>query len=141
MIEGVSGSGMQSMGIGFSMNQNGPLTDDQKSVLTDILSKYDPANMTEEDKKSLMDELKESGIPPSREARELIENSGFEMGKPPEGSPPAAMNGESQRPEFIQEAIDKYEAGELTDEDIKELITNLKKTGEQPQGILFDQTT
>ncbi len=144
MLEGINNSGIQAMGMHMHMgNEKVQLTDDQKTQLQSILSKYDPAQMSEDSKKSLMEELKSSGIAPSHEVRSIIEDAGFDL-KPPQNGPPpsggkAGMS--AQKPDFIQDAINKYESDELSEQDIETLIAKLKEWGEPPQGIIFNQTT
>lgn len=138
MVDGISSSGYQAVGMTFASNQSEALTDEQKEKLEEILSNYDPTNMTEDDKKTLMDELKSSGIKPSEEVKSIIEDAGFDM-EPPQGPPPSDGENQVSRPGFIQEAIDKYNAGELTEEDLQELMEKLQESGEPPQGILLDQ--
>ena len=50
------------------------LTEDQKSTLRSIIANYDPENMTDDDMKSMMDEITETGIPPSKKFGEIINN-------------------------------------------------------------------
>jgi hypothetical protein len=72
-----------------------------------------------------------------------MEAAGFEMGKPPQGPPPfgEASGMQFGQPQFVQDSISKYEAGELTRDDIDELISSLKQWGEPSQGIFLDQTS
>jgi len=142
MIDGISSTGVQQTGMHSFNPKNVQLTDDQKAQLSEILAKYDPSSMTEDDKKALMEELKSSGIPPAKEVMTMMEDAGFEIGPPPEGPPPSdGRMGPPPKPEFIEEAITKYENGELTEEDIEKLMAKLKDMGEPTQGILFDTTS
>ncbi|MBN2011469.1 hypothetical protein JW960_19205 [candidate division KSB1 bacterium] len=141
MIDGISSTGLQAMNMQFAANQNAQLTDDQKDQLQEILSNYDPANMSDDEKKSLMEALKSSGIGPSKEVRTIIEDAGFKLGKPPAGPPPGGNGMGGAKPPFMQEAINKYESEGLTDQDIDDLISQLKKWGGSQQGVLIDQTT
>jgi hypothetical protein len=56
MIENVNMSSLRGM-MPPQWGGDNKLTDQQKTQAQEIISKYDPENMTEEDKKSLMDEL------------------------------------------------------------------------------------
>jgi len=136
MIDGISGNGVP-VGMGFMQQQNTKLTDDQRSQLQDILSNYDPANMSDEDKMSIMEELKSSGIRPSKEVKGMIEDAGFEVGRPPEG--PSPGGGRPPKADYIMEAVDKYESGELTEDDLDTLMEMLSQNGESAQGVFIDQ--
>ena len=141
MIDGIS-NGFQAMGANNQAAQRTQLSDDQKTQLLDILSKYDPESMTDADKSSLMEDLKSSGIRPSETVHGIIESAGFEVEEPPQGPPPGGKQGPPPpKPDFVNEAVSKYENGGLSDEDLEELIAQLKDWNEPPQGILLDQTS
>ena len=124
--------------------QNTQLTDDQKTQALEIISQYNPENMTEEDKSAMRAELRDAGIKPSRGLKEIIEGEGFEVEGPKGSRPPHGSKG-GQRGERIEnsqitEFLEKYDAGEITDEDIDSLVQLLKKGGQDPLGVVLDQT-
>lgn len=139
MISGISSSS----GYQFQMpsSQETALTSEQKTKLEEILSKYDASSITQEQTKSLFDELKSSGIRPSKEVRELIDAAGFKPPEKPEGPPPDE-NGQSVKsdlPDFLMEFLDKQKSGTVTDSDIATLIQELQNNGEVSQGVLIDK--
>ena len=48
------------------MGRGQALTDDQKTQLSEILSKYDAGNMTEKDIRAMRDDIKNAGIRPAK---------------------------------------------------------------------------
>lgn len=124
------------------------MTDDQKNTLESILSKYDPNNMTQDSMKSLMEELKKSGIKPSKDSKDIMDAAGF---KPPEKSKGGTQSDESTSstdstsstctlPQYMLDFITKEESGNVTKDDITTLIQNLQSAGKTSSGTLVDQT-
>jgi len=102
-----------------------PMTEDQISALESILEKYDPEKMSDDEKKTMMDELKEAGIKPSKESKEMIETAGFDIGKPPEGKgpqgpPPDGMmqKMKEMNPE-IADLFDQFKNGDIEEDELK----------------------
>ena len=122
------------------MERGQKLSDEQKTQLAEILSNYDAEDMTEEDMKSMLDEIKEAGITPGKELKETLEEAGFEL-KPPQqgqGGPPpmGGMNGPmggAEPPQFAKDFMDKVQSGELTEDDI---TTFLEQVEAQKQSLL-----
>ncbi|MBN2279411.1 MAG: hypothetical protein JXQ65_02405 [Candidatus Marinimicrobia bacterium] len=125
----------------FPQISNEPLTDDQKSIIEEILSQYDPVNMTDKDKHSLMEELKDTGIGPNREIRSMVKDAGFEIGRPPQGPPPPGDSMQQMKemnPE-IAALFEQMKNGEMTEEDLMLKLQEFKPDmGEMP-GDFFDQ--
>lgn len=120
------------------------LTDDQKSTLQSIIANYDPENMTDENMKSMMDEIKEAGITPSKEFGEIMNTAGFKKpekpeGEPPMGPPPATTSQDSKTSQLISEFLAKKDSGEITEDDLANLIKTLNKTGQSTQGLIVDK--
>ena len=122
-------------------NYNSTLTDDQKTTLQEIISKYDPENMTAEDQKTMMDEIKAAGIQPSKEFGEVMNEAGFKPPEKPEGPPPdsSTQGTNSNLPDYLLEFIQKQEAGTVTQDDINSLIQSLQNSGSTTSGNLVDQ--
>ena len=133
--------------------QQRPLTEDQRSRLQSIVDNYGVEVMGKEDDASLKDELRSSGIGPSSEVRGILEEAGFDMealrpkGPPPgmggPGGPPPGMGGPPPGiPEGLSSAmmsfVEKYENGELSEEDVASLVEELKNSGLERQGVLLD---
>ena len=141
MINSISGNQMQ-----FQPNFNfeTKLTEDQKTTLTEIISKYDPENMSEETTKQMMDEIKEAGITPSKEFGEIMDKAGFKRPEPPKGGP---MPPKGEIPNFTNKNsvelylsfMSKQETGSTTKDDFENLIQQLTANGEDLQGIFIDK--
>lgn len=86
------------------------LTDSQQSALTDILSQYDPSNLTSDDKASIRQQIQDAGIQPGRALGQALTEAGFDpqslrpegagQGQRPQGKPPGVggpppQNGQS----------------------------------------------
>ena len=79
---------IQSAGVSYgsqamfqSQYQTQPLTDDQKTTLTSILKKYDPANLTAADAKNIFQSLQQAGIQPSKDLTDTLKADGFDPQK------------------------------------------------------------
>jgi hypothetical protein len=59
------------------MGQAPALTEEQKTYVTDILSAYDPENLTTSDIKSIMEQFREANIRPASDLADTIETAGF----------------------------------------------------------------
>ena len=140
MINGVSGS--SSLQYHYQVRQETSLTDEQKTTLSEIIAQYDPENMSKDDMKTMMDEIKSANIPPSKDLKEIMDAAGFEPPKRPEDEgamPPPPQNGSKEIPGFIQEFMQKQESGEATQDDFNQLLQTLQEKGFDTTGLLFDQ--
>ena len=54
-----------------------PMTEEAKKQVTDILSQYDPENLSTEDMDAINKSFKEAGVRPSGELKSMLEDSGF----------------------------------------------------------------
>jgi len=120
-----------------STSSSTSLTDDQKSALEEILEKYDVENMTDEEKQTMMDEMKSAGIPMTDETKEIMDSAGFTPPPPPEESTETEST-EEEIPDYLQDFIAKQQAGEVTQEDIDTLVQQLQASGETVPGALID---
>lgn len=124
------------------------LTDEQKKTVQDILSKYDPENLTADDAKEIFKALREANIPPGQGVMDAIDEAGFdskELGKlgrpdkPPQGPPPPPPDGTGQTEQSsgldvsalksLQELLNKYDLSNLSEEDQTDLMTQLAESG------------
>lgn len=150
MVSNVSGTSSYQYQVGSS--ETSKLTDEQKKKLQELLSKYDPENMTEETTKSMMDEIKSAGIKPSKEFGQIMNDAGF---KPPEkvrgsgtddaqtsaGSTDVADELQSIISQFssaLLNALNETESTDSSQTDLSTLIEQLKSYGKS-QGALVDQ--
>jgi hypothetical protein len=133
--------GLGAMGSAFSAQQT-TLTEEERARLEAILAKYDPENMTEEDRKALMGELKSSGLPRCRETFEAIKEAGFELPKPPKdkGMPEGvkAQGAGTMNPEFVN-LIKQFKSGEITADDFMAQLEEMKNDLAGNVGLLIDQ--
>jgi hypothetical protein len=142
---------MELQGIQSSMIQNSAmrgqtrsLTDEQKTQLEEILSKYDPEKMTDENRQALMEELKTAGIPLTRDAAEILEKSGFERPEgpppPPPGPPPQDSGTTTPLNATFVQLMEQYQAGEIAEEEFLDQLNMLKEQIVNGTGGLIDTT-
>lgn len=64
-------------------NQNGALdkvlSEEQQSALKEILSRYDPENLSSQDLQDLRGELAEAGIPRNGQTQQIMHDAGFNL--------------------------------------------------------------
>jgi hypothetical protein len=137
MVNSISGMGSTQ----YMPQASSKLTDDQKSQLEEIISNYDPENMTQEDMKSMMDEIRDAGITPSKDLRDIMDAAGFKPPEKPQGPPPDDSTSETkqQLPDYLLDFIQKQESGSVTQDDINSLIKDLTSSGLSSQGSIVDQ--
>jgi hypothetical protein len=128
------------------------LTDDQKSKIADILSQYDPENITEEQAKEIFAKFREAGIQPARGMKEAIEGAGFDaenlrsLGMPsgpgegggPPPPPPQAQGIDSQGLQLLQSILSKYDLNNLSSDQEKDLLAQLNGAGFMQPGNMID---
>ncbi len=113
------------------------LTEDQKIMLDEILSRYDPENLSTEDEKNMRTEFKDAGILPGRELGTALENAGFTVRKPPPmggpgGPPPRGPVGyelTDDQKDILDEILSKYDPKNFSTEDEDAMRTELKEAG------------
>ena len=122
---------------------------DQKHAAREILSQYDPETITDEDKEALREELFNAGVTPGEDLKEIFDEEGFDVGKPPKKPrpqvhrspirPPARATSlsESARGELLG-FLEKHAEGTVTREDLNNLSNALKTEGAPSVGWLID---
>lgn len=125
------------------MERGQKLTDDQKSKLQEILAKYDSESATDEEIKSMLDEIKETGIRPSEDLKNTLQEAGFEL-KPPQGGPPpmgpnGATGAPPEAPQFVQDFMSKIQSGDVTEDDLTTFLETLKSQTPSLTGIIIDK--
>lgn len=136
MVNGINSSGI--IQNNFQTSAGSTLTDEQKKTLQDIISKYDPDNMTDESTKAMLDEIKAAGIKPGKEFGEIMNTAGFKPPEKPQGPPPADESTSLKVPEYIASFLEKQESGTATEEDIISLIQNLLTSNKSTTGSIVD---
>ena len=148
-MESISGLGamstMQMQMGGMRRQQNVALTDEQKSTIQDILSKYDAENLTEEDAQAIFEEMREAGIPPGPGMKEAVEEAGFDLepfkpeGPPPPPPPQGGMNQELdvESLQSLQNILNQFDLSNLSAEDEESLFSQIQQAGFMTPGNLF----
>ncbi len=154
MVDSISGLGSMS-GMMSSM-QSATLTDDQKSTISDILSQYDPDNITADDAKSIFEQFRDAGIRPSKGMKEAITDAGFDADElrslgmpdqPPQGAggpPPSSSSSSSSSGvnvsalQSLQSILDQYDLSSLSSDQETNLISQLTNAGLMQSGNMID---
>jgi hypothetical protein len=142
---------MELQGVQSSMAQNPAmrahsrtLTDEQKTQLEEILAKYDPENMTEDDQKALMEELKDAKIPMGKDTGEILEKAGFERPSgpppPPPGPPPQESDTSNALSTSFVKLMDQFQSGDISEENFLEQLNTLKEQILNGTGNVIDTT-
>jgi len=141
-------------GQGFRPPPPQPLSYDQKSLISQTLSNYDPETLTEEDAQAIVAAFKDAGIRPTKELASAMEELGFDAravgelagaerpkGPPP---PPPPVDGQSLNTEGLQAIegiLEGYDLTNLTDEDEESILTAFEEAGLiGEQGSVFNLT-
>lgn len=140
---------MELQGIQSSLVQNATqrmqsrnLTDEQKTQLEEILAKYDPENMTAEDQKALMEELKDAKIPMGKDTSEIMEKAGFSRPSGPPPPPPPSQESDTDNSinaTFVK-LMDQFQSGEITEESFLDQLNDLKDQILNGTGNVIDTT-
>lgn len=117
---------------------NQKMTDDQKVQLGNIISKYNPDNMNENDLANMLTEIMEAGITPGKEFGDIMNAAGFEPPAKPEGPPPRNINN-AEPPAYLRDFVSKVLNSEVTDDDLITLVQNLNNSGMPVKGNIVDQ--
>ncbi len=127
------------------------LTEDQTSKIAEILSQYDPENVSDEDAKAIFATFKEAGINPAKGMKEAIEAAGFDaddlrargMGDqgmmpppPPQSSSAQGINLSALK--SLQEILSQYDLSNLSDNDQSDLTSKLQELGFISTGSVID---
>jgi hypothetical protein len=150
MVSSIQGLGaMRPMG---GMQAPQPLSDEQKAKVKDLLSEYDPENLTADDAKSLFKSFQDAGIK-GPGLREAIKEAGFDpeevwsLGhdgqQPPMGGPggqgsDGASKINASTLQSLQNILDQFDLSNLSEDDEKSLMTQLSKAGLMRTGSVLD---
>ncbi|MCP3671663.1 MAG: hypothetical protein GY814_14785 [Gammaproteobacteria bacterium] len=138
MIDSISNTGM-AMPPPPHGHGGASLTDDQKQLITDTLSKFDADSLTESDATSIVSSFQEAGIQPGMELAQAMEAAGFDakavgdmagvQGPPPGGSQgqSGGINISEELLEELYTLLDQYYAEETTDVDRSSLMDTISK--------------
>ena len=151
MLNSIQGT-TPSMGMQFGQNRE--LTSAQKSTVQDILSNYDPENISEADAQEIFAAFEEAGISPMKGLKEAIEEAGFDAEDlrtkagmegppppPPQGPPPTEQTSSSidiEALQTLQSILDGYDLTALSEEDQQSLTEQLLSAGLLQTGSTMD---
>lgn len=148
MVTSISGFNSSINAVGMQGMQRGAsaLTDDQKQQVTDILSQYDPENMTADDAKAIFDSFREAGIQPGAGLKETVEAAGFDLEqfKPEKGEgtpppPPPSNELDVEQLQSLQTILGQYDLSNLSDDEEQTLMSSLQQAGFMGTGVLVDK--
>lgn len=108
------------------------MTEDQKETLADILAKYDPENMTAEDRKNMKQDIVDAGIPKSRDAMEMLREAGFMKGKDKDPQTEALKAKSPQGKGQLWDLYKEFQDGRITEAEF------LAQVRGQSNGSLLD---
>lgn len=126
------------------------LTTDQQKQIRDILSQYDPSNVSEDDAKNIFDAFRKAGINPAKGMKEAIEAAGFDaenlrakgLGDRPDQ---AGQIAHPKREDFnldalqkMEEILSQYDMSRITEEQMKQLMEQLDSAGLLQTGNALD---
>jgi len=150
MINSIQGMG-QMTGAAGMMPKGRELTEEQKATINEILSQYDPANVSDEDAKAIFQAFHDAGITPARGMKEVIEAAGFDAedlrsrGMTDQGSmPPPPTQGSRSNAinlsalQSLQEILNQYDLTNLTESDQQNLLNQLEESGLVFPGSVLD---
>lgn len=121
------------------------LTEEEKTKIEEILSEYDPENITEEDAKEIFEKFMEAGIQPAAGMKEAIEEAGFDaeqlrkwgMPEPPsQGYSAQGIN--TSALQSLQTILNQYDLGNLTSETQSSLYAQLQSSGLLYSGTIIN---
>jgi hypothetical protein len=137
MIENINANSSMIDGRGQRMNYT--MSDDQKVAAAEIISRFDPKNMTAEDDKNMREQLRSEGIRPGEDLKNLLTEAGFKVAQPERGKqPPPQMNMSNELQNTINGFAEKFREGSATNDDLNNLLEMLYQNGISSQGNLFD---
>ena len=128
--------GMSSMS--FPQQTSKALTEEETSQLQEIMSRFDPENMTRDDYESMRVELEEAGLMDNVNTHKALKEAGYEPPAPPEG-----MHGPGRAPgqdedddeakaellKLLQQLEDEEIDEEFFSTQMRELLQNTGATG------------
>jgi hypothetical protein len=152
MVSSIQGMGSM-MGMGGISRQAQSLTDEQKQKIADILSQYDPENVSDEDAKAIFQAFKDAGITPAKGMKEAIEAAGFDAedlrtrgmsdqgGRMPPPPPPDSGSSSGVNVsalQSLQEILSQYDLTDMTTDEQSQLLSQLQNQGLMNPGYIID---
>lgn len=145
MIGGIDTRATSQMGMMQQPRENYKMSDEEKTQVKSLLEQYDTENMTEEDTKSLFEEIKSLGVKPGEDLKTMMEDAGVKPPKPPQGGGKPPQGGISKEvstrdnmPSYLSEFVSKAQSGDISDEDLNTILNTLQQNGYGTNGNIFD---
>jgi hypothetical protein len=149
MIDSIQGSMMVN---GSSQFANHALTDEQKQKVQDILSKFDPNNLTAADAKQIFKAFRDAGIQPGDDLKNAITDAGFDPNKlrslsrpeghkhhhSSEGSQASNTNINVNTLQSLQSILGQYDLTNLSTSQKTEISNQLNQAGLLNNGNMID---
>lgn len=143
MINGLSSSSINAnMMTGQRQRPNYVMTDEQKTQVSELITKYDSSNMNPDSMKSLMEEIKALGVKPGEDLKNIMDSAGFKPPQAPKegmGRPQKSRSGLNELPDFLKDFIQKSREGSVTDDDVNTLVAELQNNGYGTSGSIIDE--
>ena len=147
MVNQIQGMGpMRGAGMQFKTE---PLTEEQQGRMQEILSQYDPENVSTQDAKAIFQAFRDAGIKPARGMKEAIEAAGFDAedlrtkGMPEDGprnAPPTSSSSGINLTtlQSLQDILSQFDLTNLSDENASNLLSILQEQGFMNSGSMID---
>ena len=122
--------------------QQEPLTDDQKQILQEILSRYQPENFSSKDQTALRQDMKEAGIPRTPETEKMLRDKGlFSRQASDYGRIPVYTNrhDDSLMTTQLISLFKLHDTGELTDQEFHAQLEQVKQNFQKSSGNLINK--
>ncbi|MCX6082854.1 MAG: hypothetical protein NTW32_25275 [Chloroflexi bacterium] len=147
MVDQIQGMGPM-LGPG-RQHRSAPLTDAQKTQIQQILSEYDPANVSTTDAKAIFQSFRDAGIKPTRGMKEVIEAAGFdaddlrEKGRPQDAQSAAAGSAGRSKINLsslksLQDILSQFDLTNLSTDNTTSLLSKLQDKGFLNPGSMID---
>lgn len=145
MIGGIDTRATSQMGMMQQPRENYKMSDEEKTQVKSLLEQYDTENLTEEDTKSLFEEIKALGVKPGEDLKTMMDEAGVKPPKPPHGGGKPPKGGEAKEvstkdnmPSYLSEFISKAQSGDISDDELNTILSTLQQNGYGASGNIFD---
>ncbi len=127
--------------------ENYKMSDEEKTKVKSLLEQFDTKELSEDDTKSLFEQIKSLGVKPGDDLKSLMEDAGIKPQKPPQGGgKPPQGGGESEQvstkenmPSYLTEFVSKAQSGSISDDEFKTILSTLQQNGYGTSGNIFDE--
>lgn len=160
MVTNISNSYMSSGMTMMQRNNQQSITQEQRQLIQDTLSQYDPKNLTQEQATSIVEAFKEAGIGPGQALEEVMDESGFDARSvgdlagvgdpqqsgsrmpppPPPDENPTTLNISDTSLQQLKDLLDEYYSINLSEDEKEGKLSAIKELfqGTVPEGSLVN---